>query len=69
LTKQKVAPLWQIDPFSSKNPIFDPKHKIPKNQWDKLNRFCYRQIFIFEIALLMPNQFWANLPHVSNFFH
>ena len=31
----------RIDPFFSKNQNFDPKHKIPKNQWEKLNRFHY----------------------------
>ena len=33
-----------IDPFFSKNQNFDPKHKIPKNQWEKFNRFHYCQI-------------------------
>ena len=39
----------KIDPFSSKNQNIDPKHKIPKNQWEKLNRFYYCQIqkFLF----------------------
>ena len=31
----------RIDPFFSKNQNFDPKHKIPKNQWEKLNRCHY----------------------------
>ena len=31
----------RIDPFFSKNQNFDPKHKIPNNQWEKLNRFHY----------------------------
>ena len=37
----------RIDPFFSKNQNFDPKHKIPKNQWEKLNRFHYCQISKF----------------------
>ena len=35
------------DPFFSKNQNFDPKHKIPKNQWEKLKRFHYCQISKF----------------------
>ena len=37
----------RIDPFFLKNQNFDPKHKIPKNQWEKLNKFYYCQISKF----------------------
>ena len=40
----------KIDPFFSKNQNIDPKHKIPKNLWEKLNRF-------FESALLLSDQY------------
>ena len=61
----------RIDPFFSKNQNFDPKHKIPKNQWEKLNRFHYCQIskfWFFKSALLLSDQFWANILYVWEFF-
>ena len=36
-----------IDPFFPKNWNFGPKDKIPKNQWEKLNRFHYCEIAKF----------------------
>ena len=60
----------RIDPFFSKNQNFDPKHKIPKNQWEKLNRFHYCQIskfWFFKSALLLSDQFWANILYVREF--
>ena len=54
----------RIDPFSPKNQHIDPKHKIPKNQLEKLNRFHYYQIskfWVFKSALLLLDQFWANI--------
>ena len=38
----------RIDPFFSKNQNFDPKHKIPNNQWEKLNRFHYLKFQNFD---------------------
>ena len=38
----------RIDPFFSKNQNFDPKHKIPNNQWEKLNRFHYSKFQNFD---------------------
>ena len=37
----------RMDPFFSKNQNFDPKHKILKNQWEKLNRFHYLKFLKF----------------------
>ena len=37
----------RIDPFFSKNQN-DPKHKIPNNQWEKLNRFHYSKFQNFD---------------------
>ena len=54
----------RIDLFFSKNQNFDPKHKILKNQWEKLNRFYYCQIsknLFFKSALLLSDRFWADL--------
>ena len=45
---------WTLDPFFSKNQNIDPEHKIPKNQWEKLNRFHYCQI-------LLSDRFWTDL--------
>ena len=38
----------RIDPFFSKNQNFDPKHRIPNNQWEKLNRFHYSKFQNFD---------------------
>ena len=38
----------RIDPFFSKNQNFDPKHKIPNNQWEKLYRFHYLKFQNFD---------------------
>ena len=38
----------RIDPFFPKNQNFDPKHKIPNNQWEKLNRFHYLKFQNFD---------------------
>ena len=46
----------RINPFFLKNQNFDPKYKIPKNQWEKLKRFHYCQIlkfWFFKSALLL----------------
>ena len=61
----------KIDLFFSKNQNFDPKHKIPKNQWEKLNRFYYCQISkfgFFKSALLLLDRFWTNLKICLQFF-
>ena len=61
----------KIVKFLSKNQNFDHKHKIPKNQWEKLNRYYYCQIlkfWFFESALLWLDWFQANLPSVWYFF-
>ena len=61
----------RIDPFFSKNQNFDPKHKIPKNQWEKLKRFHYCQIlkfWFFKSALLLSDLFWADILYVQDFF-
>ena len=44
----------RINPFFSKNLNLGPKHKIPKNQWEKLNRFHYCQISKFWFFLKVP---------------
>ena len=36
-----MADWSKIDLFSSKNQKYYPKHKIPKNRWEKLNRFHF----------------------------
>ena len=54
----------RIDPFFPKNQNFAPKHKILKNQREKFSRFHYCQIsnfWFFKSALLLSNQFWANI--------
>ena len=43
---QKYRP--RIDPFFSKNQNLGPKHEIPKNQWEKLNRFHYLKFQNFD---------------------
>ena len=48
----------------------DSKYEIPKNQWEKLNRFHYCQIskfWFFKSALLLSDQFWANILYVREF--
>ena len=45
----------RIDPFFSKNQNFGPKHEIPKNKWEKLNRFHYCQFLFFKSALKMKS--------------
>ena len=61
---------------------FDPKHKIPKNQWEKLNRFYYCQISIlfflkrptFVELILDPSNVFLQFPKdfptykISNYF-
>ena len=61
----------KIDLFFPKNQNFAPKHKILKNQWEKFSRFHYCQIskfWFFKSALLLSNQFWANILYVQEFF-
>ena len=61
----------RIDPFFSKNQNFDPKHKIPKSQWEKLKRFYYCQIlkfWFFKSALLLSDRFWADILYVREIF-
>ena len=56
--------------FSQRNQNFDSKHKIPQNQWEKLNWFYYCQIskfWFFKSALLLSDQFWANILYVREF--
>ena len=38
----------RINLFISKNQNFDPKHKIPNNQWEKLNGFHYLKFQNFD---------------------
>ena len=49
---KKVAFAWQIGPefiqSLKENKDFDPKHKIPNNQWEKLNRFYYCEFQKFD---------------------
>ena len=61
----------KIDLFFPKNQNFAPKHKILKNQWEKFSRFHYCQIskfWFFKSALLLSNQFWANILYVQEVF-
>ena len=60
----------KIDLFFPKNQNFAPKHKILKNQWEKFSRFHYCQIskfWFFKSALLLSDQFWANILYVREF--
>ena len=49
----------RIDPFISKNQNFDTNHKIPKSQWEKLNRFHHSKFQNFDF-LKVPYFCWIN---------
>ena len=73
LAKENPRHIWdwpRFGPFFSKSLNCDPKPKIPKNQKEKLNRFYYCQIskfWFFKSALLLSDQFWANILYVREF--
>ena len=59
-SQQNMSANWsKIDPFSSKNQNFDPKHKIPKNQ--KLSRFHYYQIWLINLLQFLKRSFNKSL--------
>ena len=75
LTKTKTSrriKYWpSIDPFFPKNWNFGPKDKIPKNLWEKLNRFHYCKIakfWFFKSALLLWDRFLPIFYKSGRFF-
>ena len=71
----KLTRDWHVMSFHTKefcfSQNFDPKHKIPKNQSEKLNRFHHCQIskfWFFKRALLLSNWFWTDLKMCPQIF-